>query len=65
MWSDFDFNEPYDGEFNNVIYGVELPKEYVEFMKSHNGGEGDGGGELFGVNSVGQYFILPEMIENP
>lgn len=100
MWSDFDFNEPYDGEFNNVIYGVELPKEYVEFMKNHNGGEGDageswlvlfpieelqeindeyheflpegniiigsnGGGELFGVNSVGQYFILPEMIENP
>ena len=29
MWSDFDFNEPYNGEFNNVIYGVELPEEYV------------------------------------
>ena len=43
MWSDFDFNEPYNGEFNNVIYGVELPEEYVAFMKAHNGGEGDTG----------------------
>ena len=98
MWSDFDFNEPYNGEINNVIYGVELPKEFIEFMKSHNGGEGDvgeswlvlfaieelqdinddyyeylpegniiigsnGGGELFGINSDGKYFIVPEMIE--
>lgn len=43
MWSDFEFNEPYSGEFETVIYGVELPKEYVEFMKEHNGGEGDTG----------------------
>ena len=43
MWSDFEFNEPYSGEFDTVIYGVELPKEYVEFMKEHNGGEGDTG----------------------
>ena len=98
MWSDFDFNEPYNGEINNVIDGVELPKEFIEFMKSHNGGEGDvgeswlvlfaieelqdinddyyeylpegniiigsnGGGELFGINSDGKYFIVPEMIE--
>jgi len=98
MWSDFDFNEPYNGEFNNVIYGVELPEEYVAFMKAHNGGEGDtgeswlvlfpieelqevnddyheflpegniiigsnGGGELFGINNTGQYFIVPELIE--
>lgn len=98
MWSDFDFNEPYNGEFNNVIYGVELPEEYVAFMKAHNGGEGNigeswlvlfpieelqeinddyqeylpegniiigsnGGGELFGVNNKGKYFIVPEIIE--
>lgn len=98
MWSDFDFNEPYNGEFYNVIYGVELPEEYVAFMKAHNGGEGDigeswlvlfpieelqdvnddyheflpegniiigsnGGGELFGINNTGQYFIVPELIE--
>lgn len=98
MWSDFEFNEPYSGEFETVIYGVELPKEYVEFMKEHNGGEGDtgeswlvlfpieelkeinddyhdflpdgniiigsnGSGELFGLNSDGKYFIVPEIIE--
>lgn len=98
MWSDFDFNEPYNGEFNNVIYGVELPEEYVAFMKAHNGGEGNigeswlvlfpieelqeinddyqeylpegniiigsnGGGELFGVDNKGKYFIVPEIIE--
>lgn len=98
MWSDFEFNEPYSGEFDTVIYGVELPKEYVEFMKEHNGGEGDtgeswlvlfpieelkeinddyhdflpdgniiigsnGSGELFGLNSDGKYFIVPEIIE--
>lgn len=98
MWSDFDFNDAYDGEFNTVIFGVELPKEYVDFMKLHNGGEGDtgeswlvlfpieelqdineeyneflpsghviigsnGGGELFGLNSDGKYFIVPALIE--
>ncbi len=98
MWSDFDFNEPYNGEINKVIYGVKLPEEYVEFMKAHNGGEGDvgeswlvlfpieelqdvnddfheflaegniiigsnGGGELFGLNRDGKYFIVPEIIE--
>lgn len=98
MWNDFEFNEPYSGEFETVIYGVELPKEYVEFMKEHNGGEGDtgeswlvlfpieelkeinddyhdflpdgkiiigsnGSGELFGLNSDGKYFIVPEIIE--
>ena len=41
-------NEPYSGEFDTVIYGVELPKEYVEFMKEHNGGEGDTGESWFG-----------------
>ena len=72
MWNDFDFNEPYDGELDNVIFGVELPEEYVEFMRLHNGGEGDtghiiigsnGGGEMFGLNSGGKYFIVPELIE--
>ena len=98
MWSNFEFNEPYEGECPKNIYGVELPEEYVEFMKQHNGGEGDtgeswlvlftieelqeinddyqeylptgniiigfnGGGERFGLNSFGKYFIVPEMIE--
>lgn len=98
MWSDFEFNEPYTGEIPETINGVDLPDEYIEFMKKHNGGEGDtgeswlvlfpieeleeinkdyeeflpngnviigtnGGGELFGVNSEGKYFIVPEIIE--
>lgn len=98
MWSDFEFNTPFECEFQSIINGVELPKEYIEFMKLHNGGEGDvggswlvlfpieelqeinndykeylptghiiigsnGGGELFGLNSFGKYFIVPEIIE--
>lgn len=98
MWSDFEFNEPYVGEIQKTINGVDLPIKYIEFMKKHNGGEGDtgeswlvlfpieelqeinedyeeylpsgniiigsnGGGELFGINSDGKYFIVPEIIE--
>lgn len=98
MWSEFDFNNPYEGIIPKTICGLELPSEYIEFMKKHNGGEGDtgeswlviypveelkeindnyreylpegniiigsnGGEELIGLNSEGQYFIVPEIIE--
>lgn len=98
MWSGFDFNNPYEGIIPKTICGLELPSEYIEFMKKHNGGEGDtgeswlviypveeleeindnyqeylpagniiigsnGGGELIGLNRKGQYFIVPEIIE--
>ena len=43
-WNDFKFNEPYEGEEITSILGIPLPAQYVEFMKKHNGGEGDIGG---------------------
>ena len=100
MWEDFSFNPPYDGEKITKINGVKLPKNYLAFMKQHNGGEGEtaggtwlvlysleelqgenddyeipeflpnhiiigdnGGGEFFGINKKGEYFIVPEIID--
>ncbi len=37
----FEFNTPYIGEIIEKINDVVLPKDYIEFMKKHNGGEGD------------------------
>lgn len=98
-WKDFKFNEPYVGEEITSVNGISLPKQYLEFMKERNGGEGDigktwlilyklenlqerndlyniktflpdciiigsnGGGELYGINSNGEYFNVPEIIE--
>jgi len=42
-WEEFEFNTPYSGDFIEKINEVVLPKDYVEFMKNHNGGEGDVG----------------------
>lgn len=41
MWEDFAFNEPYKGEDITEINGIVLPESYIDFMKEHNGGEGD------------------------
>ena len=40
-WGEFVFNKPYAGEIIEKINEVVLPKDYVAFMKNHNGGEGD------------------------
>ncbi len=40
-WGMFEFNTPYIGEIIEKINDVVLPKDYIEFMKKHNGGEGD------------------------
>lgn len=98
-WNEFVFNEPYVGDKIEHINNVVLPKQYLEFMKNHNGGEGDigetwlillpleklqeinddycmenflpnhiiigsnGNGELYGVDSSGNYFNVPIMID--
>lgn len=98
-WESFKFNEPYPGKIIDKINNVTLPEEYLEFMKKHNGGEGDigntylvlfpleelqeinedycmeeylpnhiiignnGSGELYGLNSNGEYFVVPYIIE--
>ncbi|WP_405352416.1 SMI1/KNR4 family protein [Ruminococcus sp.] len=43
MWSEFEFNDPYQGTIPEIMCGLKLPTEYIEFMKRHNGGEGDTG----------------------
>ncbi len=97
MWAKFDFNDPYEGEIIESINNIPIPVEYIDFMKKHNGGEGDtgkswlllypfeelveinedyqeylkdgfiigsnGGGELFGINGDGKYFIVPDIVE--
>ena len=40
-WGEFEFNVPYTGENIEKVNGVALPKKYIEFMREHNGGEGD------------------------
>ena len=40
-WGEFIFNEPYTGNDVEKINDVILPKQYINFMKEHNGGEGD------------------------
>lgn len=40
-WGEFIFNEPYTGDEIEKINDVILPKQYIDFMKEHNGGEGD------------------------
>ena len=40
-WKEFVFNEPYVGGKIECINNVILPKQYVCFMKKHNGGRGD------------------------
>jgi len=100
IWSEFDFNEPLRGQPVRQINGVDLPADYIEFMRLHNGGEGDvadaawvvlfpmeelqeinddyqidrylpdcciigsdGGAELYGVDSGGNYFMVPAIID--
>ena len=46
-WNGFEFNEPYNGTDIFKINEVVLPEQYVEFMKKHNGGEGDIGETWF------------------
>ena len=43
-WSEFEFNEPYEGEEISSVLGIPLPSQYIDFMREHNGGEGDIGG---------------------
>lgn len=46
-WGEFVFNEPYEGKEIERINDVILPLQYINFMKKHNGGEGDIGETWF------------------
>lgn len=54
-WAKFVFHEPYTGEEILQINDVVLPRQYLEFMKQHNGGRGDIGAswpELFALEEL-------------
>lgn len=40
-WGKFEFNDSYEGEEIGKVNNVILPEQYIEFMRKHNGGEGD------------------------
>ena len=55
-FSDFDFREAYIGSIIQVVNGVPLPKDYLDFLTEHNGGEG-----AVGDNTYMQLFSLEEL----
>ena len=99
MWNKFSFNEPFLGKTVSVINDVVLPDDYINFMKKHNGCDGDtgaitvilykieelneinedlqiedflpgnciigtnGGGEFFGIDTDGNYFTIPSVMD--
>lgn len=46
-WGKFEFNDSYEGEEIGKVSNVILPEQYIEFMRKHNGGEGDIGETWF------------------
>lgn len=46
-WGKFEFNDSYEGEEIEKVNNVILPEQYIEFMRNHNGGEGDIGETWF------------------
>ncbi len=57
MFKDFEFNEAADHVIREVN-GVPVPDDYLEFMRRHNGGEGN-----VGRNSYMQLVKLEELEE--
>ena len=57
LFKNFDFNEETNYEIKE-INGQKLPADYLEFMKEHNGGEGD-----VGKNSYMQILKLEELMD--
>ncbi|MBR7007730.1 MAG: SMI1/KNR4 family protein [Ruminococcus sp.] len=55
MFADFEFNAPTDCDITQ-IHGMALPKDYLEFMHKHNGGEGP-----VGENAYLQLTALEEL----
>ena len=63
-WGSFEFNNPYVGEPIESVNGIELPKQYLDFMREHNGGEGDID-ELYGgkITVVQLVLTIPNPID--
>ena len=57
MFKDFDFNDKPE-KLITYVNGLELPEDYLAFMREHNGGEGP-----LGKNNYGRFYRLEELEE--
>ena len=57
MFKEFEFNEKPEQMISSVN-GLELPEDYLAFMREHNGGEGP-----LGENNYGRLYRLEELQE--
>ena len=57
LFRNFDFNEA-PAEMITTVCGMELPEDYLEFMREHSGGEGP-----IGEIGYGCFFRLEELEE--
>ena len=55
MFRDFKFNER-PQKIIEIVNGMKLPNDYIEFMKKHNGGEGP-----IGKNCYGCFYKMEEL----
>ena len=57
MFKEFEFNEKPEQMISSVN-GLDLPEDYLAFMREHNGGEGP-----LGENNYGRFYRLEELQE--
>ena len=57
LFKNFDFNDKTEYEISE-LNGVQFPRDYLDFMHRHNGGEGD-----VGENTYVSLFMLEELEE--
>ena len=57
MFQEFEFNEKPETTISSVN-GLMLPKDYLNFMSKHNGGEG-----ALGANNYGHFYKLEKLKE--
>ena len=57
MFKEFEFNEKPEQMISSVN-GLELPEDYLAFIREHNGGEGP-----LGENNYGRFYRLEELQE--
>ena len=71
-WGEFEFNAPYEGDIGEawlVLYPLEELQEVNDdyeiekYLPDHIIIGSDGGGELYGIDTQGNYFNVPVMMD--
>ena len=57
MFKEFEFNEK-PNQIIPSVNGLDLPEDYLAFMREHNGGEGP-----LGENNYGRFYRVEELAE--